>query len=102
MIYYAPKIFQSLGLEGNTIKLLATGVVGIINVVATIPTVLFLDKMGRKPTLMAGSLFMTLAMAIVAVIQGIFDENWVGNEAKGWGAVACMYFFIANYAYSWG
>ncbi|CDH55619.1 general substrate transporter [Lichtheimia corymbifera JMRC:FSU:9682] len=102
LIYYAPKIFQSLGLEGNTIKLLATGVVGIINVVATIPTVLFLDKMGRKPTLMVASIFMTLSMAIVAVIQGLFDGNWVGNEGKGWGAVACMYFFIANYAYSWG
>lgn len=29
ILYYAPSIFQSLGLTGNTISLLATGVVGI-------------------------------------------------------------------------
>lgn len=29
ILYYAPTIFQSLGLTGNTISLLATGVVGI-------------------------------------------------------------------------
>ncbi|KAG8733168.1 hypothetical protein FRC11_008230 [Ceratobasidium sp. 423] len=29
VLYYAPSIFQSLGLSGNTISLLATGVVGI-------------------------------------------------------------------------
>ena len=29
ILYYAPSIFQSLGLTGNTVSLLATGVVGI-------------------------------------------------------------------------
>ena len=30
ILYYAPSIFQSLGLTGNTNSLLATGVVGIV------------------------------------------------------------------------
>ena len=30
ILYYAPIIFQSLGLTGNTVSLLATGVVGIV------------------------------------------------------------------------
>ncbi len=30
ILYYAPAIFQSLGLTGSTISLLATGVVGIV------------------------------------------------------------------------
>jgi hypothetical protein len=30
ILYYAPSIFASLGLTGNTIGLLATGVVGIV------------------------------------------------------------------------
>ena len=32
ILYYAPSIFQSLGLTGNTVSLLATGVVGIVYV----------------------------------------------------------------------
>ena len=33
-----------LGLDGNSINLLATGVVGIINFISTIPTIMFIDK----------------------------------------------------------
>ncbi|KAI9317423.1 general substrate transporter [Dichotomocladium elegans] len=102
LIYYAPKIFQSVGLSGQTISLLATGIIGIINLVCTIPTVLFLDKMGRKPTLLVASVFMTLAMITIAVISSIYKDNWVGNEGKGWACVAMTYFFIANFAYAWG
>ena len=32
ILYYAPTIFQDLGLTGNTTSLLATGVVGIVYV----------------------------------------------------------------------
>lgn len=32
ILYYAPSIFTSLGLTGNTTNLLATGVVGIVYV----------------------------------------------------------------------
>jgi len=32
ILYYAPSIFQSLGLTGNSISLLATGVVGVVYV----------------------------------------------------------------------
>ncbi|KAI9270655.1 general substrate transporter [Phascolomyces articulosus] len=102
LIYYAPRIFQSLGLSGQTISLLATGVVGIINFVATWPTVMFLDVMGRKVTLMVASVFMTLCMIIIAVISALYQDNWEGNEAKGWGCVAMTYVFIANFAFAWG
>lgn len=102
LIYYAPRIFQSLGLSGNTISLLATGVIGIINTVCTIPTVLYLDVMGRKSTLMIASVFMCLSMAIIAIISGLFQDNWENNVDKGWACVALTYFFIANFAYAWG
>ncbi|KAG2217315.1 hypothetical protein INT45_003509 [Circinella minor] len=102
LIYYAPKIFQSLGLSGQTISLLATGVVGIINFVATWPTVMFLDVMGRKITLIVAGCFMTLCMAIIAIISALYQDNWVGNEDKGWACVAMTYVFIANFAYAWG
>jgi hypothetical protein len=44
ILFYAPTIFQGLGLSGTTVSLLATGVVGAVMLIATLPTVLFLDR----------------------------------------------------------
>ncbi len=54
IIYYAPSIFENVGLTGETIPMLATGVVGACNLVFTIPAVLFTDNAGRKPIVSSG------------------------------------------------
>ena len=58
ILYYAPTIFKELGLSGNTTSLLATGVVGIVMFLATIPAVLYIDRLGRKPVLAVGAIGM--------------------------------------------
>jgi MFS family permease len=54
----SPFIFRGIGLNGNTISLLATGVVGIVEFLFTIPAVLWVDKFGRKKILIAGAIGM--------------------------------------------
>ena len=66
ILYYAPSIFKSLGQNSNTTNLLATGVVGIVMFVATFPTLLYIDRVGRKPVLTAGAIAMALCHFIVA------------------------------------
>ncbi|KAJ5915449.1 quinate permease [Penicillium verhagenii] len=102
IIYYASSIFQSLGLTSGTISLLATGVVGIINVLATIPAAMIIDKVGRKPLLLAGSTGMFCSMIIVAVIVAKCQHDWEQHTAAGWAAVAFIWIYIANFGYSWG
>ncbi|CEI93030.1 hypothetical protein RMCBS344292_07275 [Rhizopus microsporus] len=102
LIYYAPKIFQSVGLTGTSVSLLATGVVGIINFVMTFPTVFLLDIVGRKRTLMVASIVMAICMIIVAIITALFQHDWPNHTAEGWVSVAFIYIFIANFAYGWG
>lgn len=102
IIYYAPNIMQSVGLTGNSVSLLATGVIGIINFLSTFITVLFLDKWGRKNFLMLGAGCLTVAMVIVAAIVGKFEDNWPAHTTEGWVAVAFIYIYIINFAYSWG
>ena len=58
ILYYAPTIFADLGLSSNTVSLLATGVVGIVMLLATIPTLFYIDKLGRKPILTVGAIGM--------------------------------------------
>jgi len=103
IIYYAPTIFEQIGLEGPTIGLLATGIVGIVNFVMTIPAVLFVDNFGRKPMLALGEINMAISHAvigaIIAVYGGRFDQ---GYKAAGNGAVFMVYWYIAWFAVTWG
>ncbi|KAI8888190.1 general substrate transporter [Backusella circina FSU 941] len=102
IIYYAPKIFQSIGLTGKSVSLLATGVVGIINFVGTIPTVMFLDVFGRKTTLLCASAAMGVSMIVVAIITSQFQYDWPNHVGAGWVNVAFIYIFILFFAIGWG
>ncbi|KAL1619952.1 hypothetical protein SLS56_009871 [Neofusicoccum ribis] len=102
IIYYAPIIFQSLGLTSSTSSLLATGVIGIINVATTIPAMLYIDRVGRKPLMIAGSVGMCVCEAIVGIIVAKCGSDWTAHAAAGWAAVVFVWFYIINFAYSWG
>ncbi|GJJ14455.1 hypothetical protein Clacol_008719 [Clathrus columnatus] len=75
ILYYAPFIFQDLGLTSNANSLLATGVVGIVMFLATIPAVVYVDKIGRKPVLISGAFLMAT------------------HRAAGWASCALVWIF---------
>ncbi|KAI0070424.1 general substrate transporter [Panus rudis PR-1116 ss-1] len=102
ILYYAPTVFQNLGLSGNAIDLLATGVFGIVIFLATIPAVIWVDQAGRKPILLSGSLLMTGSLVIVAIISGLFSNSFETHRAAGWAASAFVWFFAIAFGYSWG
>ncbi|KAL4995773.1 general substrate transporter [Aspergillus recurvatus] len=102
ILYYAPTIFEQLGMSSNTTSLLATGVVGVAMFLATIPAVIWVDNVGRKPILVIGAIGMATCHFIIA---GIFAENetqWESHRAAGWGAVAMVWLFVVHFGYSWG
>ncbi|TKY87543.1 hypothetical protein EX895_003557 [Sporisorium graminicola] len=102
ILYYAPFIFKKIGLEGNTISLLASGVVGIVLFLATIPAVLFIDTWGRKPTLIAGAAIMGTCHLVVAIIIARCGGDWPAHRAAGWIACAFVWIFAAGFGFSWG
>ncbi|RXW15540.1 hypothetical protein EST38_g10316 [Candolleomyces aberdarensis] len=102
VLFYAPTIFQGLGLSGTTVSLLATGVVGIVMLIATVPTVLYLDRVGRKPTLIAGALAMGVCHAIIAGLSGRYQDSWLTHKAAGWVACVFVWIFSVAFAMSFG
>ena len=52
---YITYVFAMAGLKGNNV-LLSSSIQYIINIIMTIPALLWLDKWGRRPTLMVGAL----------------------------------------------
>ena len=91
-----------MDLPGNTTTLLATGVVGIVEFLFTIPAVLWVDQIGRKNILIAGAAGMAICHFIVAGIIGGFEHSFNENRAAGWTAIVFVWIFVINFAYSWG
>ncbi|KAF7327805.1 General substrate transporter [Mycena kentingensis (nom. inval.)] len=102
ILYYAPAIFQQLGLTGNTVSLLATGVVGIAMFLATIPAVIWIDQLGRRPVLVSGAFLMAICHFIVAILTGLYQNSWSSHVAAGWVACTFVWAFAIGFGYSWG
>jgi len=102
ILYYAAFIFKALSLTGNTTSLLASGVGGIAMFLATIPAVLYIDQIGRRPLLIVGALGMAVSHFIVAGLFGSFGHDWQNHKVAGWVAVVFVWIYEIHFGYSWG
>ncbi|MEU4893121.1 sugar porter family MFS transporter [Streptomyces sp. NPDC044780] len=96
VIYFAPQILQSAGM-GSSSSLLATVGLGAVNVVFTVVGMALVDRVGRKPLLLAGAVGMTVtlgALAVVVSVPGLPGANWL--------SFACLSLYIVMYAVSPG
>lgn len=93
VLYYAPEIFKSMG-ANTDIALLQTIIVGSVNLLFTVLAIMTVDKLGRKPLMIAGALGMGIAM--FALGFSFF------NHAVGIFALICMLVYVASFAMSWG
>ncbi|KAI5806989.1 high affinity glucose transporter [Geopyxis carbonaria] len=114
MMYYITYVFKMAGLTGNNV-LVSSSIQYVINVVMTIPALLFIDKFGRRPTFLIGStLMMTWLFANGGLmasygkpappggIDGIPAASWIVHGPASKAIIACSYLFVASYAITWG
>lgn len=102
--YYAPEIFNSLGISGETESLLATGVYGIVKMVSCAIFITFLaDTLGRKWSFV----WTGYAMCIFMFYLGFyvrFDPPVAGQPVSpaGTAALVMVYLFAAAFQFGWG
>jgi len=111
MMYYIVYIMQGAGI-GN--ELLTSSIQYIINVALTLPAILYLDRFGRRPSMLIGSFFMMSWLFITGAIQASYGGpnpdkedkaiSWVihGHPSASKAVVACSYLFVATFATTWG
>lgn len=102
--YYAPTIFNDLGLSGNTTDLLATGVYGVVRTIAVLSFLLFVaDALGRRLSLTISGAVMGLMMFYLGFYVR-FDPPEEGAPIGGAGIVAliAVYLFAAAFQLGWG
>ena len=69
-LYYAPEIFKQLG-SGSDAALLQTIVVGAVNLSFTIVAIWTVDRWGRKPLMIVGSIGMGIALVAMGIAAQI-------------------------------
>ncbi|SIR34894.1 D-xylose transporter XylE [Pontibacter lucknowensis] len=92
-LYYAPRIFESMG-AGKDASMLQTVVMGIINVIFTVVAILTVDRWGRKPLLMVGSVGMAIGMFAIAGLSYF--------EVIGISTLVFIIIYTASFMMSWG
>ena len=102
IIYYAPEIFQKAGLDSATTALAATVGIGVINVLSTLIAIWLVDRVGRKPLLLAGLAGMTASLAALGVAQRFgstigIDPHWLAPITVGFIGL-----YIVCFAFSLG
>ncbi|KAI8871288.1 general substrate transporter, partial [Ramicandelaber brevisporus] len=112
IMYYAPYIFLQAGLGSVSSTLLAQGINGVVNMGMTIPAILYVDRWGRRPTLLSGSLIMGLAYLVIGAVMGAtgtpvtLDDGTaamnISSEAAKYTCIVFVYVFVGGFAYSWG
>ena len=91
VLYFAPRIFESMGVSNN---MLFTVIMGVINISFTLVAVFTVEKLGRKPLLITGS----LGMAVGAL--GVALSNVVALPAVV--PVVSIMLYSACFMFSWG
>ena len=91
VLYYAPRIFKDMGMDN---EMVFTVFMGIINILFTLVAVFTVEKLGRKPLLIWGSLGMAIGAFGVAVTFGHTGLEMVT-------AVSIMV-YSASFMFSWG
>ena len=91
-LYYAPVIFDHATHSGNA-SLLATVLLGAVNVVFTILAMALVDRAGRKPLLLAGSAGMALCLAAMgSAIMHQSSSSWLLFVVLAY--IACFAFSV--------
>ena len=92
-LYYAPRIFESMGAAKDA-SMLQTVVMGLVNVIFTVIAIVTVDKYGRKILLMIGSIGMAIGMF---AIGGLAFFKVIGVST-----LVFIIIYTASFMMSWG
>jgi SP family sugar:H+ symporter-like MFS transporter len=104
IFYYSTTLWRAVGFSEKD-SFTVSVITSITNVLVTLIAIFLVDKVGRRPILMVGSIGMTVSLAAMALA---FSQAHVVHGAPslpgGWGPVALVAanLFVISFGASWG
>ncbi|MFJ3580734.1 sugar porter family MFS transporter [Streptomyces sp. NPDC090127] len=99
--YYSSTLWQSVGIDPSS-SFFYSFTTSIINIVGTVIAMVLVDRVGRKPLALVGSVGMAIALAFEA---WAFSADLVDGklpETQGVVALVAAHVFVLFFALSWG
>ncbi|MFF4350835.1 sugar porter family MFS transporter [Streptomyces sp. NPDC001530] len=99
--YYSSTLWQSVGVD-PTDSFFYSFTTSIINILGTVIAMIFVDRIGRKPLALIGSVGMVIGLGLEA---WAFSFDLVDGKlpaAQGWTALIAAHVFVLFFALSWG
>uniref|UniRef100_A0A0D9WWP8 Major facilitator superfamily (MFS) profile domain-containing protein n=1 Tax=Leersia perrieri TaxID=77586 RepID=A0A0D9WWP8_9ORYZ len=102
IMFYAPVLFQTMGFKSNG-SLLSAVVTGGVNVLSTVVSIVFVDKVGRRKLLLQACVQMLIAQTAVGGIMWDHVKS-NGNPSEKWAVwiVVLICVYVSSFAWSWG
>lgn len=101
-VLYSPHIFEKAGVTSSDHKLLATIAVGFCKTIFILVSTFFLDRVGRRPLLLASVAGMILSLTILGCGLTIIDHS---SEKLMWAIGLCIAMtltFVASFSMGLG
>ncbi len=103
IIYYSDSIFAAAGFTTPAAQTAATTwAIGAVNVLATFIAIAYIDRVGRRPLLIAGLIGMGLSLAAVGFAFQQAGGVRGGGGATGVVTLVALVVFIISFAFSLG
>ncbi|QBG48609.1 MFS transporter [Verrucomicrobia bacterium S94] len=104
VFYYSAVVWQAAGFsEGQA--LLTTVITNAFSIAACVGATALVDRVGRKPLLLVGSIGMSVSLAIIAVVfvtAGVVDEKLALTSTTGPIALVSLIVYTVFFNISWG
>jgi MFS transporter, SP family, sugar:H+ symporter len=105
IFYYSSVLWRAVGFsEQDSLKL--TVITGAVNIVTTLIAIIFVDKFGRKPLLLLGSIGMTLTLGTLTTTFRNAALDAAGNPvligSAGVIALLAANLYVFCFGFSWG
>jgi len=105
IFYYSTALWHSVGFnEQDSMRI--TSITGVINILTTLIAIAFVDRFGRKPLLLVGSVGMTLTLGTMAWLFASAPLDAHGSPvlagASGTAALVAANLYVFAFGFSWG
>lgn len=104
IFYYSTELWSSVGFPESASFTISV-VTGLVNILVTLVAIGLVDKLGRRPLLLAGSALMALSLGIMALAFSQAQVGASGPSLPGaWGPVALVAanLFVIGFGATWG
>lgn len=105
IFYYSTSLWQSVGFDESNAFAISVAT-SVTNVLVTLVAIFLVDRVGRKPILLTGSVLMAVSLALMAVsfVFSVTDAEGAVTLPAPWGPIALVAanVFVIGFGASWG